>query len=130
MAHILLIDDEEQVRLALSALLEVAGHQVVIAANGVEGLERFQPQAFDLVITDVLMPKKGGRETIAALRRLQPGLKIIATYGGGRLRGAASPPTAESLGADRLLAKPITLDELRAAVAAVLAGGPDRPDAS
>jgi CheY-like chemotaxis protein len=127
MAQILLIDDEEPVRLALSALLRVTGHEVIAAANGEEGLELFQRQAFDLVVTDLIMPKKDGRETIAALRRLRPGLKIIAMYGGGRLRGSSSPVTAESLGADRLLAKPLTLAELQAAVADVLKLAPEDP---
>jgi CheY-like chemotaxis protein len=130
MAQILLIDDEEPVRLTLGALLRVAGHEVVAAADGAEGLEWFQRQAFDLVITDMVMPKKGGRETIAALRRLRPGLKIIAMYGGGRITGDDSPATAQSLGADRLLAKPITLAELRAAVSDVLKVPPDNPDRS
>jgi CheY-like chemotaxis protein len=130
MAQILLIDDEEPVRLTLSALLRVGGHEVVAAADGAEGLEVFQRQAFDLVITDLLMPKKGGLETIADLRRLRPGLKIIAMYGGGRIAGASSPATAQGLGADRLLAKPITLAELQGAVADVLNVAPDHPDRS
>lgn len=127
MSQILLIDDDEQTRAALAALLQVTGHDVVTAADGAEGVERFQRQAFDLVITDVLMPKKGGAETIAALRRLRPGLKIIATYGGGHITGTSSPATAESLGADRLLPKPITFAELRAAVSDVLPVSPDNP---
>jgi CheY-like chemotaxis protein len=130
MPRILLIDDDEQVRLALAGLLRVDRHEVVTAADGAEGLEWFQRQAFDLVITDLIMPKKGGPETIAALRRLRPGLKIIAMYGGGRITGADSPATAQSLGADRLLAKPITLAELRAAVSDVLKVPPDNPDRS
>ena len=130
MANILLIDDEEQVRLPLSELLRIAGHEVVTAADGAVGLELFQRQAFDLVITDVLMPKKGGPETIAALRSLRPGLKIIAIYGGGRVSGADPLATARSLGADRLLAKPVTFVELWSAVSDVLKVGEDNPDRS
>lgn len=126
MTRILLIDDEDQIRATLSAMLQVFGYEVVAAAGGKEGLELFHGQAFDLVITDILMPKMGGPETIAALRRLRPGLKIIATYGGGHPRGSNAPVTAESLGADRLLPKPITLEELRTAVTEVLKAAPDR----
>ena len=128
MAQILLLEDEEQVRVAVAALLRVAGHEVVTAIDGAEGLEMFQLRPFDLVITDVLMPIKSGPETIVALRRLRPGLKIIATYGGGRIAGDEYPPTAESLGADRLLAKPFSLTELRAAVSEVLKAAPAQPD--
>jgi CheY-like chemotaxis protein len=130
MTRILLIDDEEQVRLTLTALLQAAGYEVVAAADGQEGLSLFQQQAFDLVITDVLMPRKGGAETIADLRRLQPGLKIIAAYGGGRVAGTGSPATAQSLGADRLLTKPFTMAELRAVVADVLSVANKHPTGS
>ena len=84
MTRILLIDDEEQIRLTIGELLRVTGYDVVVAADGQEGLDLFRQHTFDLVITDLLMPKKGGLETIADLRRLKPELKIIATYGGGR----------------------------------------------
>lgn len=100
--------------------MKPAGHEVAAAADGWEGLGLFQQQAFDLVITDVLMPRKGGAETIADLRRLRPGLKIVAACGGGRSAGTGCPATAQSLGADRLLTKPFTVVELRAAVADVL----------
>ena len=129
MAKILVIDDDEQIRAVLGKMLQVAGHEVAAAADGAEGLEAFGRQPFDLIISDVLMPKKGGPETIAALRSIRPGLKIIATYGGGHLAGVDSLVTAESLGADRLLAKPIPLEELLATVSDLLKaeqGGPDR----
>jgi CheY-like chemotaxis protein len=128
MTRILLIDDEEQIRLTIGELLRVTGYDVVVAGDGQEGLDLFQQQTFDLVITDLRMPKKGGVETIRALRSLQPGLKIIATYGGGRISGTDSLVTAQGVGADRLLAKPITLTELRAAVSDVLKAPPDSPE--
>ncbi len=127
MTRILLIDDEEQIRLTIGALLRIAGYDVVAAVDGQEGLELFRRQPFDLVITDVLMPRMDGAETIAALRRLRPGLKVIATYGGGRISGTNPVATAQRLGADRLLAKPFSAQEMNAAIAGVLITENDNP---
>ena len=130
MTRILLIDDEEQIRSTIGALLRASGYEVSTAPDGKAGVSLFQHEPYDLVITDVLMPGMGGAEVIAALRRLQPGLKIIASYGGGLVAGSDSVATAQSLGADRLLVKPFTLDELRAAIAAALSTpGGERPGA-
>jgi CheY-like chemotaxis protein len=127
MTRILLIDDEEPVRLTLGEMLRLAGHEVVTAGDGQEGLERFRERAFDLVVTDVVMPRKSGAETILELRRLRPGLKIIAIYAGGRISGMDSGATAQDLGADRLLAKPFTREELLAAVTGLLDAAKDKP---
>jgi CheY-like chemotaxis protein len=128
MTRILLIDDEEPVRLTLGEMLRLAGYEVVTAGDGQEGLDLFQRQAFDLVVTDVVMPRKGGAETILELRRLRPGLRIIAIYGGGHVPGMGSGATARGLGADRLLAKPFTREELLGAVTGLLDAAKDGPD--
>ena len=130
MTRILLIDDEEQIRLTIGALLRIAGYEVITAADGQEGLDLFRLQPVDLVITDVLMPRMDGAETIAALRRLRPGLKVIATYGGGRVSGTNPVATAQRLGADRLLAKPFTAEEINAAIVDVLTIEKDNPGQS
>jgi CheY-like chemotaxis protein len=127
MPRILFIEDEEQIRATMGALLEIAGHEVVTAVDGREGVDLFRQQPFDLVITDVLMPRMGGAETIAAVRQLRPDIKVIASYGGGRVAGADPVATAQRLGADRMLAKPFTRDELYAIVSDVLRGGKDSP---
>ena len=128
MPRILFIDDEEQIRATMCALLKVAGYEVVTAGDGRQGVELFRQQAFDLVITDVVMPRMGGAETIAALRQLRPDIKVLATYGGGRVAGAKTVATAQRLGADRLIVKPFSGEDLFAAVADVLRGGKDDPD--
>jgi DNA-binding response OmpR family regulator len=126
MKRILLIDDDEPIRLSLGELLRIAGYAVVAAADGREGLDLFRQQSFDLVITDVLMPRMDGAATIAALRGLRPGVKVIAMYGGGRVSETNPVANANNLGADRLLAKPFTAQELNAAIAAVLLAAEDK----
>ena len=61
-ARILVIDDEEAVRDLLSQMLQAKGHEVVVAANGEEGIGRFKDAEFDLVFTDLGMPKISGWE--------------------------------------------------------------------
>ena len=120
MTRILLIDDEEQIRSTIGALLRASGYEVSTAADGRAGVSLFEREPHDLVITDVLTPVMGGADVIATLRRLRPELRIIATYGGGLVSGTESVATEQSLGVDQLLVKPFTLAELKAAIAAAL----------
>jgi DNA-binding response OmpR family regulator len=122
---ILVIDDEELIRLQIRSALEMEGFTVYEAANGNEGLTRIALSVPDVVITDILMPDKEGIETILELRRLHPTVRIIAISGGGRTGNKDFLKTAKHLGADRTLAKPFGLADLLKLVREVLV---DRPD--
>jgi DNA-binding response OmpR family regulator len=117
---ILVIDDEELIRLQIRNALEMEGFTVYEAANGNEGLTRIALSVPDVVITDILMPDKEGIETILELRRLHPTVRIIAISGGGRTGNKDFLRTAKHLGADRTLAKPFGLAELLRLVREVL----------
>ena len=128
MARILVIDDEQMLRRTLRALLERAGHEVVDAEDGNQGLALFNTQRPDLVLTDIIMPNREGVETIGEMRRQAPDLPIIAMSGGGRRGGDLFLTLAERLGASATLTKPIRQAVLLAAVDACLkpaAGGYD-----
>lgn len=118
---ILVIDDEELIRVQVSSALEQEGFVVHEAANGNEGLTQIELSVPDLVITDILMPDKEGIETILDLRRRYPSIRIIAISGGGRMGNKDFLRTAKHLGADRTLAKPFALGELLKLVREVLA---------
>lgn len=122
---ILVIDDEELIRLQIRNALEMEGFTVYEAANGNEGLTRIALSVPDVVITDILMPDKEGIETILELRRLHPTVRIIAISGGGRTGNKDFLKTAKHLGADRTLAKPFGLADLLKLVREVLAGTQD-----
>jgi YesN/AraC family two-component response regulator len=109
MAKILLIEDEPGVRETLAAAVESKGHTAVVATNGREGLEKYGQDAFDLVITDIIMPEKEGIETIKELRKLNPNVKIVAISGGGRTGNMDFLKIAKSLGAMQTITKPIRL---------------------
>jgi CheY-like chemotaxis protein len=121
MARILVIDDESEIRTLLELILKSAGHEVILAADGREGVERYRTSPADLVITDLYMPNQDGVETIRELRMRFPEVPIIATS--GRAIAAILLPIAQKLGAVGILQKPFAPDELIAAVARAL-GGP------
>lgn len=81
MAHILIIDDQEPVRVALATALQMLGHEVRTAADGAEGLRLFAEDPADLVITDVQMPVKNGFEVLSTLRRDHPAVPVIVMSG-------------------------------------------------
>jgi len=121
---ILVVEDEEGVRLVVQVALERAGYRVTTAANGQEASRLLAAGEFALVLTDVLMPDKDGIEVINELRQQHPDLPIIAMSGGGRLPRDGYLTVALRLGAHAILQKPFTIDELVAVVGRLL---PEKP---
>ncbi len=80
---ILLIEDNPEVRQFLKALLEQYGYRIIEAADGEEAVERFIEQQSDirLLLLDVIMPKRNGREVYNELKRLRPDIKVLFTSG-------------------------------------------------
>jgi DNA-binding response OmpR family regulator len=120
MAKILVIDDEPSILLMLKKMLEREGHEVDLALNGRDGMELFESIKPALVITDIIMPEKEGLETILELRKKNPGLKIIAISGGGRISPEGYLPGAKLLGADMVFQKPLVPKEFTEAVTKLL----------
>ena len=108
---ILLIDDEKPFRAVIKQVLSKAGYEVVEAANGAEGINRFNDKPADMIITDIIMPEKEGIETIIELKKAHPRLKLIAMSGGGWYGTDIDFDMAQKLGA-RTLDKPFALQEL------------------
>jgi len=68
---VLVVDDDKKSRYLVSFLLEKEGFKVIIATNGLEGIEAARKQQVDLIIMDVKMPKMDGYETTKRIRRLK-----------------------------------------------------------
>lgn len=119
-ARILVIDDEDQIRMMLRQVLEDAGYDVDDAPNGLEGLRRYRERPADLIITDMIMPKKEGMETILDLKLDYPSVKIIAISGGGRIGPHPYLEIAEGLGAERVFIKPFRIEDLLLAIRGLL----------
>jgi len=128
MARILIIDDDVQFLKMLRLMLEDAGYEVIEAENGEVGIHLFREARTDLIITDIFMPVKEGIETMLALKREYPDVRIIAMSGGGRTSDFSYLEIMKGLGADRAFAKPFERPELLAAIQELLGeeGAPDR----
>ncbi len=130
MARILIVDDEEDVRIALKQVLERAGYEVTVAATGNEGLDVMKREGADLVITDVIMPGVDGIATAKQIREKYRDTRIIVISGGGRTAPDPYEPdaistrsylaSASKAGADQTLTKPFDRDELLQVVRDVL----------
>lgn len=120
MSKILVIEDDDAVRLSLQMMLEDGGYDVEIAENGEIGIELFRKAPADLVITDLFMPKKEGIETISELKKDFPSIKIIAISGGGQHIPGGFLVFAKKLGAIHTFQKPIMNDELMQVVGSLL----------
>ncbi len=113
MALILIVDDDPQMLRLLSDIVELDGHDVLMAQDGALALEYFKAQAPDLMITDILMPNKEGLELISEVRERHPDIRIIAYSGGGSSDPESYLEFASGMGADRVFSKPMPLIELR-----------------
>jgi len=122
MAKILLIEDEQLVADTLELVLLKAGHTVSLAGNGIIGLQKFDQERPDLVITDIIMPQKEGIATIQDLRARSASIPIIAISGGGRTKNFDFLRMADKLGATEILRKPFASSELVAAIERCLRG--------
>ena len=112
MHRILVVDDEELAPFTLREILESAGYEVAEARNGKECVDKQRASPFDLVITDIIMPEQEGIQTITEMRSDKPDAKIIAISGGGRIGNTDFLKMAQQYGADAILAKPFTDEQL------------------
>lgn len=117
---ILIIDDEPTALRVLRKILEFEGYEVLEAANGKEGVELFQQNPCDLVITDMVMPIKDGLQTILDLREEAPDLPVIAVSGGGNISKERYLAVAGYLEKVMTIAKPFSVEAITDAVRQLL----------
>lgn len=112
MARILVVDDESTVRRVVRRMLETCGHSIEEATDGQEALESCIREAFDLVITDIQMPRLDGFGLIRELKRRSGDTRIFALTG----EGPEALIEAREAGASYGFAKPFKVDKVLAAV--------------
>lgn len=118
--RILVVDDEEPMRKLLNEMLTTGGHEVTTAVDGQEGIERLQKERFDVVISDLAMPRKTGVDVLNAAKSIDPNYPVVI------ITGFPSRETAEKLiriGASEFISKPFEVDKVLITVVKLLAMG-------
>lgn len=106
---VLVADDARDLQVLIASWLTEAGHRVTTANNGRELVAHVQQQAFDVVVTDILMPDGDGWDAIAEVHRLRPSTRVIAMSGGSReMPPSAVLRVARGAGAIAVLQKPFS----------------------
>lgn len=118
-AHLLIVEDDSEMRDLLRKVLEKDGYQVSVAADGHEAIPLLTCGHFDLVVTDMLMPYDGGLELLEFIRATQPMLPVIIITAFGDWQ---SYSRALELGAVAFISKPLRMAELASAIHEALEG--------
>jgi len=107
--RILLVDDEENTRMALSRLLAREGYLVSTVANGLEALDYLREHDVNLIVTDINMPEMDGISFLREANKSFPGINVILITAYG---GVESYIEAINLGAFEYINKPVRIEEL------------------
>jgi signal transduction histidine kinase len=108
--NVLVVDDEARVREVISAFLRSEGHAVTTASSGREGIEQFQAEPFDMVVTDRAMPEMSGDQMATMVKQLRPEIPVVLLTGFGALIEVTGSQPKD---VDVVLSKPVTLSALR-----------------
>ena len=119
MANILIVDDVPVIRKNITRTLEKYQHSIMEASNGVKALKLLHEKKFDLIILDIMMPNKGGIETLLDIKNIQSLKKIIIT-GVIQTDSEAFHNLINQFGVKKILFKPFTKKQLVDAIDEVL----------
>lgn len=112
MAQILVVDDEVYIRELIKSALSPRGHVVTDFDNGNDAIEYVKHNPIDVAIIDLVMPQKGGIETLMEMRDSNRDIKIIAISGKIETKADAIRGLAQQFNVDKVLSKPFDIDEL------------------
>lgn len=110
MTKILVVEDDEQIRQGLLEVLSQDGYEVSSAATGVEAIEKAKKEAYDLVITDLVMPGASGMDVLREVKSINSETQVIIITGFGTIENAVQ---AMGEGASDYLCKPLRIDDVR-----------------
>ncbi|MCK4964970.1 MAG: response regulator [Dehalococcoidia bacterium] len=117
MARVLVVDDEESIRTALGAIVTKSGHTVALACDAQQGLKLLREEPFDVVVTDIILPRKSGVQLLADIREIESNVQVIMITGEPEVKSAAE---AVRRGAFDYLAKPISRERLTKTITAAV----------
>src|SRR4030095_2139071 len=110
MARILIVDDQEMMRDSLAATLVREGHEVVAAGDGPVAVDKLSASRFDLLISDLKMPKMTGIELLGEAKKLRPDMPVVLMTAFATVQTAVE---AMKLGAYDYIQKPFDGDEIK-----------------
>ncbi len=116
-AHILVIEDDEEIRQLLFDILKPNGYHLAVSSNGAEGLKLYETSRFDLVITDLGMPEMSGWEVTQAIKKIHPHKPVLLLTGWGIETDQQKLKDSQ---VDQIISKPIQVDCLLRIVAEML----------
>jgi len=114
-ARVLIVDDEESIRTSLGAFAEKGGHAVSLAGDAMEAMRLLEEEPFDIVITDIILPRRSGVALLGDIRKIQPEVQVIMITGEPEVETASE---AVRLGAFDYLAKPVSREDMVSVIAA------------
>ena len=120
MANILLVEDDAIIQTTFKHQLQAAGYSVQCAAHGEEAMQLLQSSLPDVMITDIVMPKKSGLTLISEVKEHYPRLPIIAISGGGQIDSDSYLTLCQRLGVVITLQKPFDSTTLLQAISNAL----------
>ena len=114
MAHVLIVDDEKSIRTTLAEFVKEDGHEVAVAEDAFSALEDVRREPFDIVVTDIILPRMSGVELLREIHDVYPGIQVIMLTGEPTVETAAE---AVRSGAFDYLAKPVSQNAIKRVVA-------------
>ncbi len=102
--RVLVADDDAEMRAVLEDMLETSGYDIVLAVDGADAVEKFKTREFDIVVTDLAMPRLNGLQVARVCKRLKPSVPVLVITGWGIM--VSGDEMAEN-GVDALLSKPV-----------------------
>lgn len=128
--RILLVEDDDALRDMLGEMLRRAGFSVRSVSDGLAAVELLRADAFDAVVSDIVMPRSDGLELLRWLRSTGLRTPLLAISGNGPDRGELYGKAADIMGADLYLPKPVSREALVAGLDRLIAEDADHPDAA
>lgn len=114
MPHVLVVDDEKSIRMTLCAFLEKEGYTTFTASDAISALHMLEEREFDVILTDIIMPRISGIDLLSSIRTISSSVQVIIMTGEPTVDTAVK---AVQQGANNYLSKPINKEELLKAVA-------------
>ncbi len=117
MARILVAEDDENLRAGIEEMLREEGYEVESVSNGEEALERIRQGNYDVLLTDLVMPKMNGMELLTEVKKLKPEVKVIIITAFATIESAVE---AIKKGASDYIEKPFKINEVQNTIKRVL----------